>query len=667
LRKIVVSLKQQLKTIWSFISKTLSPSSVAGSIILPIVLVTIISGTIVATLSSDFMSRSAARNAQADLDNAASVASEQIGAVLARSLGDAAALSQSPVLRSNEATPEEKLAEMKRVQTFYGTFEDITLVGLDGNVIISTDYKYYGELANNNLFQSAAHGNPAMADVATITDPYTIVIHVSSPIVDTNSRITSVLLAQIDMEYLWQIIGRTKIDETGALYLIDDAGNIIAGPDKSQLLEKIGFVTEDSGMPPQHQLIRYKDGDREMCAVIAGVDPKVPWAGSKWSFVAVTSAAEAFAPVHDVRTLFWIAILTFLGLFVVVGLILGHNISRKIDTIARGTAEITEGNLKYRLPPLQPRELGNLAESFNAMAARIQASTEEIAQWNAHLEEQIEAKTKELEKAMSKKVQSERLSAMGYIAASAAHELNDPLTAISGYAQLGIKELQNYQTTADLPGTLENASNYFRYIEKELQRSKNIIRRLISFVRYSKAREGVVDVNQVIGDTLAVVSHHLEMNKIELTTQLQPDLLPVTGNAQQLQQVFLNILLNAQRAMSQGGRLTVETRQSTEQGKPKVEVLFADTDGGIPANKLAKIFEPLFTTTDEGQSTESDFSVSQDIIRQHGGEIRVESEMGLGTKFVVSLPAADTSSTAKPANHNNHNHKRRRGDHATEA
>lgn len=666
----MVSLKQQLKTIWSFISKTLSPGSVAGSIILPIVLVTIIGGTIAATLSSDFMSRSAARNAEADLDNAVSVASEQIGAVLARGLGDAAALSQNPVLRSNEATPTEKLAEMQRVQTFYGTFEDITLVGLDGNVITSTDYKYYGELATNSLFQSAAHGNPAMADVATLTDPYTIVIHVSSPIVDANSHITSVLLAQINMEYLWQIIGRTKIGETGALYLIDDSGNIIAGPDKSRLLEKIGFFNEGNGMPPQHQLIRYKDGSKDMCAVIAGVNPKVPWAGSRWSFVSVLPADEAFAPARNIQTLFWIAILTLLGLFVLVGLVLGHNISRKINTIARGTAEITKGNLKYRLPLLQPKELGNLAESFNAMAARLEASTEEIARWNAHLEEEIDAKTKELEKAMSKKVQSERLSAMGYIAASAAHELNDPLTAISGYAQLGIKELQNYQnyqTTADLPGTLENASNYFRYIEKELQRSKNIIRRLISFVRYSKAKEGVVDVNQVVGDTLAVVSHHLEMNNVELTTQLQPDLPPVIGNAQQLQQVFLNILLNAQRAMSQGGRLTVETRQSTEQGKPKVEVLFADTDGGIPADKLAKIFEPFFATAAEGQSTESDFSVSQDIIRQHGGEITVKSEMGLGTKFVVSLPAADASSTAKPANHNNHNYKRRRDDHATEA
>ena len=638
----------KLGNLFKGIIHALSPSTVAGSIIIPIVLVTMIGGAIAATVSTDFMSKSATHDVDRRLDSAATVASEQIGGVLARSLGDAAALSQNPVLRANEATLAEKLAEMKRVQAFYGTFEDITLVGLDGNVIISTDYKYYGELDNDSLFQSAARGNTAMADVATLTDPYTVVIHIASPVVDYNSKITSVLLAQIDMEYIWQIIGRTKIEETGSVYLINEYGNIIAGPDESQLFKKMGFANGDNGMPPQHQLIQYKDNDIAMCAVIAGVNPMVPWAGNKWSFVAVMPATEAFSTVHNVQVIFWIVILTLLVLFIVVGLVLGRIISDKIKTLARGTAEIAKGNLNHRLPSMQPKELGQLAESFNTMAKQLEVSTAEIARWNAHLEEEVKAKTKELERIMAGKVQAERLSAMGYIAASAAHELNDPLTAISGYAQMGIKEIEKEHTPEDIGKSLSNASNYFKQIAKELQRSKNIIGKLISFVRYSKNKDENIDINQAISDTLSIASHHLEINKVQLVTKLQPDLPFVTGDAQKLQQVFLNMVLSAQRTMSQGGKLTVET--SLDREAKKVQIVFSDTGGGISPENMQKLFEPLSTVAGEGQETRLDLSVSRDIIKQSGGEITAKSEIGAGTTFIILLPCSDSPSAGNGAN-----------------
>ena len=644
-----MKLQRSYKTIRRLIITGLSPRSVAGSIILPIVLVTMIGGAIAATVSTDLMSGSAARDAERRLDNAATVASEQIGAVLARSLGDAAALSQNPVLRSNEATPTEKLAEMKRVQTFYGTFDDITLVGLDGNVITSTDYRYYGEWGNNSLFQSAAHGKAAVADETALTDPYTVAIHIASPVVDANYNITSVLLAQMNMEYIWQMIGRTKIEGTGSLYLVNESGNIIAGPDGSKLLKKLSFANEDNGMPPQHQLIQYEDGDSTMCAVIASLDPTVPWAGNKWSFVATLSAADAFATVHNVQTLFWIVIISFLVMFIVVGLVLGRILSGKIKTLARGTAEIATGNLSYRLPPMQPNDLGQLADSFNSMAARLESSSAEIAKWNAHLAEQIEAKTKELEKLMSGKVQSERLSAMGYIAASVAHELNDPLTAISGYAQLGARELDKFHSPEEMPNTLRNTSEYFKNIDKELQRSKNILRKLISFVRYSKTSNGAVDVNQIVGDTLAIAKHHLELHKVELLTQLQSALPLIQGDTYKLQQVFLNMILNAQKAMPNGGKLNVETRQPDRNNR-KVEVRFSDTGGGIPPESPDRIFEPLSAIEAEGPDTRLDLSVTHDIVKQFGGEIGVKSEIGVGTTFTISLPIADGSSPGNKAN-----------------
>jgi signal transduction histidine kinase len=644
-----VKFQRNFKTIWRLIVTGLSPRSVAGSVILPIVLVTLLGGSVAAAVSTDFMSRTAAQTAERSLDSAASVAAEQIGALMARTLGDAAALSQNPVIRSEETTAAEKLAEMESIQALYSTFEDITLVDPYGNIITSTNHAYYGEWATNSVLQSAAQGVPSMSDVTVSLDPYSIVIQVASPVVNANSSITSVLIAQVNMEFIWQIIDRTKVEERGIVCLINEFGNVIAGPEEAEIFAKIAFNNDGSQRPTEHKLIQYNNGQSKMCAAVAGVNQIVPWAGTKWSFVAIMPAADAFAPVRDVQTMFWMTIMILLLLFIVVGLVIGQSLSRKIKTLVIGTSEIAKGNLKHRLPNMRPNELGQLAGSFNTMAARLDVSSAELAKWNTHLSEQIEAKTKELEKLMAGKVQSERLSAMGYIAASVSHELNDPLTVISGYAQLGVKESEKSHSPEEMPNTLRNASDYFRNIEKELQRSKNILRKLISFVRYSKTSNGAVDANQVVGDTLGIARHHLEINKVELLTQLQPDLPPVKGDARQLQQVFLNMILNAQKAMPTGGKLNIETRQH-DGNDPKVEVIFTDNGSGILPESLDRIFEPLPSTEAEGQGTRFDLSVTHDIVKQLGGEIRVKSEIGVGTTFIVSLPIADNSSLENKAN-----------------
>ena len=653
---------QALKKIWGLVTRTLSPHSVAGSIILPIVVVTLLSGAIASVVAIDSISKSAADNAEIRLDAVATQASEQIGGLLARSLSDAAALSQDPSIKSTETTTQEKLAEMLRIKAFAGVFDDITLVDLSGNVIISTDNKYQSDWTTDPLFQGASRGIPSMADAIIQLDPHTVVVRIGLPVIDAKSQLTSVLAAQLNMQYFWQIIDRVKVGRTGYVCLIDDSGNIIAGPKKEQLYEKIAFASEDAGIPKQHQLLRYNDGNEEMCAVVAGINLQVPWSGSKWSFVGILPSAEAFAPVRDVEFLFWSVIGSLLVLFVIVGLVVGRILSGKIKTLSSGTTEIANGNLKHRLPATRPGDLGRLADSFNTMAARLEASSAELASWNVHLQKEVEAKTKELEKVMAGKVQSERLSAMGYIAASVAHELNDPITAISGYSQLVMRELEKCQPTEETSKPIKNTADYFKQIEKELQRSKNIIRKLTSFVRYSKSKEGTVDVNQVISDAFAITSHHLEMNNVQLSTQLQPDIAPIEGDAHQLQQVFLNLILNAQKSMPHGGKLSVQTRQIEEMDKHRVEVVFADTDGGMATERLKHIFEPLSSATAEGDDSELDLSVSQDIIVEHGGEIRVKSEAGIGTKFIVSLPVADSTPRVKPGNTDKHSLKRRHDD-----
>jgi signal transduction histidine kinase len=632
--------------IWALLRNTtrsllqaLSPRTVAGSIIIPIVLVTIVAGSVAVVVSTQRLSTTAAEAAEVRLDAGATQAAEQIGALLARSLGDAVVVSQNPIITSEEATPIEKLTEMKKIQNMFGTFEYIALVNTEGEVIISTDPTYNADWVTNNLFQNAAKGVPSMSDERVSSGPHNIIIQIASPVIaHDDAAVTSVLIANLNMEYIWQIIDRVRFGNTGYVCLINQSGEIIAGPDKAQLFKKIVFVNDSDKMPPEHQLIQYKENGTAMCAVIAGVNLKVPWTGTKWSFVGIMPAAEAFATANDATRLFWIVMGILLVLFILVGLVLGRNISSKIRKLAKGTSEIAKGHLSHRLPSMRPSELGQLAESFNTMATQLEVSAAEIARWNAHLKDEIEIKTRELERIMAGKIQSERLSAMGYIAASAAHELNAPLTAIEGYAQLGIKELEKEHASEDINRSLANASNYFKQIAKELQRSKNIIRKLLSFVRYSKTDDESIDINQVLSDTLSIAGHHLELNRVEPVTRLGSNLPAVTGNAQKLQQVFLNIILSAQRAMPQGGKLTVETRSDREQAR--AEVLFSYPGEVILPSSLDEVSEPSPAHTLQGEESNLDFSVTQDIIKQLNGEITIRSEAGSGTTFMISLPGS---------------------------
>jgi len=175
-----VKLQRAYKTIQRLIITGLSPRSMAGSIILPIVLVTIVAGSAAITVSSDYMARSAARSAEVRLDGVATQAAEQIGALLARSLGDASMLAQDPAVTSPDTTPAQKLAEIKRVQMFYGTFQNVSLVDTNGVLITSTDNSLSGQWGNNSLFQRALHGTPSMSEITISTNPYVLAIQIAS-------------------------------------------------------------------------------------------------------------------------------------------------------------------------------------------------------------------------------------------------------------------------------------------------------------------------------------------------------------------------------------------------------------------------------------------------------------------------------------------------------
>jgi two-component system NtrC family sensor kinase len=258
---------------------------------------------------------------------------------------------------------------------------------------------------------------------------------------------------------------------------------------------------------------------------------------------------------------------------------------------------------------------------------------------NSRLGEKLTLSDAALVETQDSLIQSAKLAAVGELAAGVAHELNNPLTGILGYTQWVLLEVTKSMEKGIETGNLEPIRTRLQKIEREVLRCKEIVQNLLNFSR-SQDRPVMekLDINAVLEATLGVTEHQLELAKVTLTRKLGANLPGVGGNANQLQQVFTNIVINACKAMPEGGALAVTSREVGA----CVEIAFADTGHGMPKAVLARVFEPFFTTRKVGEGTGLGLSVSYGLVEAHGGEIVVESVEGKGSTFTIRLPAAAT-------------------------
>ncbi len=326
-------------------------------------------------------------------------------------------------------------------------------------------------------------------------------------------------------------------------------------------------------------------------------------------------------------------------------------IVKPIDNLVVATEHIAEGNLSHLVEGGSVDEIQRLANAFNVMVESLKNSREEIEMYNRTLEVKIAERTKELEAAQSQLVQSEKMSAIGQLAAGVAHELNNPMGGILGYAQFAIERLSKAQPGIITEKDISAQRKYLADIEQQARRCRTIIKNLLKFSRASdkedKREWEDFDLNTMLNDTISLIQHQLDLGSIILIRDFSGDLPPVNGNPNMLQQVFTNLMLNAQHAMPQGGELRLTTRLAPRLGEFSgcVEVIVEDSGSGIESEHINKIFEPFFTTKEKGRGTGLGLSISYGIIKEHGGDITVQSEPGKGTRFTVVLPLESTTTT----------------------
>ncbi len=398
-------------------------------------------------------------------------------------------------------------------------------------------------------------------------------------------------------------------------YLVDAQGQILVHPDTTQVTKSISKLDIYKGFFESSVLgentMEYTDENGKK---VIGSIFKIR--RSNIGIVSKILAVDAYAEAEKLKIILIVSsIFVFIFTFII-ALFFARSLIDPLLKLSRITGEIARGNFLVKVDVTSHDEIGELADSFKKMG------------------HELYTRENELQAAQAALIQSEKMSALGQISAGIAHEVKNPLTGILGHAQLSREKLQKNCTPQDLDKSLE-------IIERETTRCKNIIENLMKFSRQEKAIMVKDDMSKIVKNSITLVDHQLTINGVKIIQEITEGLEPVLVNANQIEQVLLNLMLNAQHAMEnvQKKQLTVRVKDGGN-GYARVEI--EDTGSGMSETVKKRIFEPFFTTKPSGKGTGLGLSVSFGIVKSHKGIINVESQEGNGTTFILDFPYEKT-------------------------
>lgn len=309
-------------------------------------------------------------------------------------------------------------------------------------------------------------------------------------------------------------------------------------------------------------------------------------------------------------------ILVFIGitlagavLTTIIALWISRQISLPIRNLVAASRQLANGNLDVKLEPTSGDELGKLSYRFNQMAEALRQRDERLKEFTKR-----------------KIMESERLAIIGQLAANVAHELNNPLQGIVTYSSLLLEK-----DICDEP-----SRQNIEKIAIQANRCREIIRSLLDFSRQKKPVKTLTNINALLRGCVALVENQAQFHNIEIVKNLDDSLPMIVVDPSQVERVFLNLIINAAEAMSGSGTLTLTTCFGVNEKTVEIEV--RDSGHGITIENMEKIFNPFFTTKEVGHGVGLGLAISYGIVKEHNGEITVESELGRGARFIVNLP-----------------------------
>lgn len=344
------------------------------------------------------------------------------------------------------------------------------------------------------------------------------------------------------------------------------------------------------------------------------------------------------------QTILWTVLEVFIGAAFVI-LFTRRFVATPIQQLIKGTKAVSAMNLDQPIGiPRRSQELDELVDSFNRMRERLKLAVNELNEMQQTLESKVDERTQQLQTAQKKLVQADRLASLGTLAASVAHEINNPISGVLNLSML----LERLMAKGEYPAGREaEFRKYLALISTETARVGRIVSDLLAFSRRSKPQRASADLNKLVRTTLGLADHKLKLISAEVVLELQEGLPFVECDASQMQQVILNLVLNGAQAMQPlgGGKLTIGTRLLAD--GDNVELWVSDTGQGIAPENLSKIFDPFFTTKADGKGVGLGLAVLYGIVKAHDGEVEVTSRINQGTTFTVTLPLRSRTTTAE--------------------
>jgi two-component system NtrC family sensor kinase len=259
------------------------------------------------------------------------------------------------------------------------------------------------------------------------------------------------------------------------------------------------------------------------------------------------------------------------------------------------------------------------------MIVELKRSRDAIEGWTQTLEHRVQERTQELQRVQDQLIRAGKMAALGELAAGVAHEINNPLTGVLTFSSLMLKKAdESHPWRKDLENVVQQTT-----------RCRNIVKGLLDFARQRKPDKKEWDIHLLIDNTLTLLAEQVRFQNIKIDKQFKAGIPMLFVDGDQIQQVFMNILLNAADAMAgNGGNLSIKT--DLKDGL--AEISFTDTGCGISKEHLSKLFDPFFTTKETGKGTGLGLAISYGIVQSHGGDIEVESQVGKGSTFRIKLP-----------------------------
>jgi len=476
------------------------------------------------------------------------------------------------------------------------------------------------ELAERAYFRLIA--TPKARPRAEVEETAGMMLKAASPILDRNQNLVGVVYGGVLLNRNFELVD--KIKETvfqNVVYKGKDIGTATI------FLDDLRISTN----------VRNEDGSRAIGTRIAeDVYERVVESGQQWlgrAYVVNAWYITAYEPIRDlggkIIGILYVGVLEqkyndikmrmieiFLAITVVGAIIalavssfVSRSVSRSLQKLVKASHEVAHGNLDAQVTIRSNDELHELADTFNFMAAALKKRDEKLKEFTR-----------------KKIMESERLAIVGQLAAGVAHEINNPLQGIVTYSHVLLDELPQADPGRDLA----------QKIVTQADRCTTIIRGLLDFSRQHKPQKRPSSVNAVLEQCVALVESQALFHNIEITRKLDPNLPSLVVDPSQIQQVFMNLIINAAEAMESGGQLRLATRFDSED--QFVEVEFADSGHGVNKENLERIFDPFFTTKEAKHGTGLGLAISFGIIKEHKGTIHVESEPGQGATFTVRLP-----------------------------